>query len=193
MPIVTQKNAEIAMKKILLLSFWIVLSTLANGQEFSADKLIDMLSLTVPKLESQLSNKRYRSEGTEVFGDTAVKTYIYRPVIRNSKKMQTDSVSRKFLRSVLKETFTLTYQTTSASEYTGIIAALKKDGFYCEYEKDSTITPASYLYQHEDYTADASIKNVDGTTWYSITFYKKILPVDKGFTFCGGFAGIYIP
>jgi hypothetical protein len=176
-------KAGIAMKKFLLLFFCIVSTALVNAQELSADKLLDMLSLTVPKLESQLSNKRYRSTGTEFLGDTAVKTYQYRPVIRNSRKKQTDSVSRNFLRSVLKETFTLTYQTTSSTEYMGIIETLKKKGFYCEYEKDSTITPPSYLYQHEDYTADASKKMEGRTAWYSITFHRKILPVSKDLHF----------
>ena len=139
---------------------------------------MDMLHLPVPKLESQLLSKKYRSAGTELYGDTAVKTYEYRPAIK--KKKLTDSVSRKILRSVLKETFTLTYQTTSIAEYTGIMLALKKEGFLCDYEKDSSITPASYFYQHEDYTADVSIKKVDSsTTWYAVTLHKKILPVEK--------------
>ena len=168
------------MRKTLFLTFGILLTTLANGQEFSADKLLNMLSLTLPKLESQLLNKKYRSSGIELFGDTAVKTYLYRPSI---KKKQADSVSRKFIRSTLKETFTLTYQTTSATEYNGIIEALKKEGFHCDYEKDSTITPASYFYQHEDYTADASIKKVDSIPWYSVTVHKKILPVDNDLHF----------
>jgi len=171
------------MKKIIFLSFWVLLTTIAHAQEFSADKLIDMLSMSVPKLENQLQNKRYRFSGTEFLGDTAVKTYTYRPVIKNTRKKQTDSVSRSFIRSSLKETFVLTYQTTSLAEYTGIIETLKKDGFYCEYEKDSTIAPASYFYQHEAYTADASKKNIDGVPWYSITFHKKIFPVDKDLHF----------
>lgn len=171
------------MKKILFLSFWIVLTTAVNSQELSAGKLLDMLSFTGTKLNEQLSNKRYYFSETEVYGDTAVKIYEYRPVIRNSKKKQTDSVSRKFLRSSLKETFTLTYQTTSAAEYTGIIDALKKAGFYCEYEKDSTTAATSFLYQHEDYIADASLKKVDSTDWYSITFHKKIFPIAKDLYF----------
>ncbi len=171
------------MRKILFLSFWIVLTTQANGQEFSADKLLDMLTLTVPKLESQLLNKKYRSSGTEFAGDTAIKTYVYRPVIKNSKKKQPDTVSRKFIRSVLKETFTLTYQTTLAIEYTSIINALKKAGFYCDYEKDSSVTHASYFYQHEDYTADAAMIKVDSIAWYSVTFHKKTLPVNKDLHF----------
>jgi hypothetical protein len=171
------------MRKILFLSFWIVLTAQANGQEFSADKLLDMLTLTVPKLESHLLNKKYRSSGTEFAGDTAIKTYAYRPVIKNSKKKQTDTVSRKFIRSVLKETFTLTYQTTLATEYSSIIDALKKEGFYCDYEKDSSVTHTSYFYQHEDYTADAAMIKVDSTQWYSVTFHKKILPVNRDLHF----------
>jgi hypothetical protein len=136
-----------------------------------------MLSLTVPKLEAQLLNKKYRSAGTELHGDTAVKTYEYRPVIK--KKKLTDSVSRKLLRSVLKETFILTYETTSVTEYNTIILALKKEGFFCEYEKDSSITPSSYLYQHEDYTADVILKKEDSTQWYSVAFHKKTLPVER--------------
>jgi hypothetical protein len=103
---------------------------LANGQEFSADKLLDMLSLSIPKFESHLTNKRYRSEGTEYAGDTAVKTYAYRP-----KKARTDSASRKIVRSVLKETFTLTYKTTLKAEYTSIIEDLKKKDFTVNMKK----------------------------------------------------------
>jgi hypothetical protein len=165
------------MRKILLLCFLTALTALGNGQEFSADKLMNMLSLTVPKLEAQLLNKKYRSAGTELHGDTAVKTYEYRPVIK--KKKLTDSVSRKLLRSVLKETFILTYETTSVTEYNTIILALKKEGFFCEYEKDSSITPSSYLYQHEDYTADVILKKEDSTQWYSVAFHKKTLPVER--------------
>ena len=167
------------MRKILLLLFWVVLTTLAYGQEFSAKKMLSMLSLSIPKFESELSERKYRTAGVETFGDTAVKTYLYRPAYKSRKKMLADSISRKLLRSVLKETFLLTYQTTSATEYTGIIADLKKEGFYCEYEKDSTITPAEYLYQHEDYTAGACIKKIDDVKWYSVSFFKKILPVNK--------------
>lgn len=171
------------MKKILLLFIWIALTTGARCQELSADKLLNLLSLSVPKLESQLSNKRYYTVATEFLGDTIVKTYLYRPVIRNSKKKQIDSVSRKCLRSVLKETYTFTYETTSAAEYTSIIASLKKEGFYCEYEKDSTVATTIYLYQHEDYTATASITKVDSTAWYSITLFKKTLPISSNLHF----------
>ena len=165
------------MRKILLLSFWIAFTALANGQEFTADRLMDMLSLPLPKFESKLLDKKYRSAGTELYGDTAVKTYEYRPAMK--KRKLTDSVSRKLLRSVLKETFTLTYQTTSVTEYSNILLELKKEGFHCDYEKDSSITPSSYLYQHEDYTADATIKKIDSIPWYSVALHKKTLPVER--------------
>jgi len=172
--------AEMAMKRIFFLCFCIVATVVTNGQDFSADKLIDMLSLTVPKFETQLINKKYQPLETEWSGDTAISIYEYRPAINFSKKKHADTVNRKFIRSTLKETFVLTYQTTSAVEYKTVIGALKKKGFFCEYEKDSTVSPPSYLYQHEDYTADASIKRVEDTAWYSITFNKKIFPVGRG-------------
>jgi hypothetical protein len=172
------------MKKILLLSVWISSTNVLKAQIFSGDKLLDMLTLSVAKLENQLTDKRYRSAGTESLGDTIVKTYEYRPVIRrSSSKKQTDPVSRKFLRCVLKETFTLTYQTTAATEYTTIIETLKKNSFYCEYEKDSTTTHAAYLYQHEDYTAECSLKQADGINWYTVTVFKKTMPVTRDIHF----------
>lgn len=171
------------MKKFLLLSSWIVSAALVDGQDLSANKLLDMLTLTVPKLESQLSGRKYFSTGTELSGDTITKTYTYRTVFKNSKKKQAETVSRKLLRSLLKETAVLTYQTTSAREYTTIIEVLKKSGFYCEYEKDSTITHAAYLYQHDDYSASASVKKEDNKDWYSISLYKKVLPVTSDLHF----------
>jgi hypothetical protein len=171
------------MKFFLLLSFYILSIPIANGQKLSAERLIDMLSVTNSKLESQLFKKKYWFSGTESLGDTIVKTYSYDPVIKNSKEKQTDSVSRRLVRSNLKETFTLTYQTTLAAEYNDIIESLKKHSFHCEYEKDSTINPASHLYQHEEYTADASIKKTDDVNWYSITVHKKIFPLNKDLHF----------
>lgn len=171
------------MKKNLLLFIGIALTTGATCQQLSADNLLNLLALTVPKVESQLSNKRYYTLATEFFGDTIVKTYLYRPVLRNSKKKQVDSVSRKCLRSILKETATITYQTTSAAEYHGIIATIKKQGFHCDYEKDSNVITTTYLYQHEDYTANAYTTKVDSTAWYCITFFKKTLPVGSNLHF----------
>ncbi len=148
------------------------------GQELSADKLIEMLSMSAPKFESYLVNKKYRTSAPEFFGDTAVKIYE-QGLVLTGKKKKTDTTSRKFTRTLLNETFILTYQTTSATEYKNIIASLKKKGFYCEYEKDSTVSPASYLYQHEDLTAEAFIKMEDEIAWYSFIFYKKILTLNR--------------
>ena len=74
------------MKKFLLLSSCILSAALVDGQDLSANKLLDMLTLTVPKLESQLSGRKYFSTGTELSGDTITKTYTYRTVFKNSKK-----------------------------------------------------------------------------------------------------------
>ena len=161
------------MIKTLLIFFWVILDNPSFGQVFSAAKLLSMLSETVHKKEDMLLSRKYIFSGSEISGDTTFKVYKTRPA-RKNKKIQTDSTGRKFIIAVLKETSTLTYQTTAAAEYTAIIDALKKDGFYCDYEKDSTINPDTYLYQHGYYTADAYIKKDEERTWYSVTFFKKI-------------------
>jgi len=143
------------------------------GQQLSADKLLDMLSLPLSKLESQLLHKKYQYTGIEFSGDTAFNIYQPRPA---GKRKDPDQVRRKFTRSVLKHTFTLTYETTSAEEYRDFTGELKKKGFYCEYEKDKTVSPSSYLYQQGLYTADVSTKKIYDTTWYAFRFHKKILP-----------------
>lgn len=171
------------MKKILCLSFWVVSQTVANGQEFSANQLLDMLALAIPKLESKLLNKKFYAEASVISGDTTRKVYLYHPATKFGNSNRTDTVARKLVRSVLKETYTQTYQTTSEAEYTGIINQLKRNEFYCDYEKDTAIHPDSYLYQHEDYTADATVIKHDNTTWYSITLHKKLLPINSDLHF----------
>jgi hypothetical protein len=175
-PFVTGITGGTAMRKILLLSFCVAITAGASGQSFSGDKLLDMLSLSLPELDKQLVKKKYRSAGTEYWGDTAVTLYQYYAV--KSKKKPTDSVSRKFLVTTLNETFKYTYKTTSATEYKGLIDALKQQGFYCEYEKDAAIAPPSYLYQHGEYTAEVSLKTEEDTIWHSITFHEKNLPIN---------------
>jgi len=118
--------AGIIMKIILILSFWVMSYMASNGQGVSANQLLNMLDLTVPKLESKLLDKRFYAEASIVCGDTAVKTYQYHPAVKVGNRKRTDSFGRKLVRSVLKETFTHTYQTTSEAEYTVIINQLKK-------------------------------------------------------------------
>lgn len=170
------------MKKIIGISCCIVIAVITNGQDFSANKMIDMLSLPVPKLESQLAKKKFHFLGNERSGDTIASLFRHYPA-GSSKKNKKENTCRKFLRTVLNATSTLTYQTTAPAEFNDMIKALKKKGFYCDYEKDSTISPGSYMYQCADISADASIKLAADTTWYSITFHKKIVPGNGGLHF----------
>lgn len=167
-----KKHPIRTMKTILFLFFWVILSTSAKSQELSPDKLIGMLSLTIPKTEGQLLNKKYVFTGTASSGDTTLRIYQYKP-FSGSEKKQTDGTGRRVIIASLKGTSTLTYQTNSEAEYKSIIESLKKDGFHCEYEKDSNIKPATYLYQHEAFTAEACLKKEEETDWHSITFFKK--------------------
>jgi hypothetical protein len=126
-----------------------------------------------------LKNARFINSEIGSSGDTTLRLYQYRPAFNGGRRDSTDNINRRIVRANLKETFTVTYQTTSATEYNNIIVALKRAGFYCEYDKDSSIAPAAYLYQYNEYTANASKTIIETTPWYSITFYKKYLPFGK--------------
>ncbi len=169
------------MKRILLLSYLIISTAIAFSQDLSADKLVDMLSLSVHKAENQLVSKKYALCGSN--SDTSVKLYASYPRKVLHTKKAIEAVSRKFLIYNFDQTFKFTYQTNSKNEFNNIIKALKKKGFQCSYEMDSTLRPASYVYQFQDHTAEASIQKQDDTTWYTIAFDKKILPVDKELIF----------
>lgn len=171
------------MKGILFLFLGTATAAISAGQNLPADKLLDMLSLPEAKAESFLLSKKYRPAEPETLGDTLIKTYQYNATPFGGKKKRADTSDRKLIRLALKETFILTYRTTSATEYKAIIADLKKKGFHCEYEKDSTLKPASYLYQRQDITADAFINWEDGMAWYCISFFKKVLSLNKGIYF----------
>ena len=162
-------------KFYLSLTFCLGLWLCSDGQEFSAANLIKLLSVTAAKTEAQLKTKGYVFAGFDVAGDTSFKTFQYR-YSRKTNNSKPDSNDRKFIIATLKETYTLAYLTNSAIEYRNILGGLKLQGFYCEYEKDSSASKRDYLFQHGEYTADACIKNVDGSTWYSVTFFKKIVP-----------------
>lgn len=136
-----------------------------------------MISLSAPKAENLLVSKKFISRGSFNAGDTTFKTYEYAG--GKSKKKGAVYIERKCVLSSLRGTSALTYQTSSQGEYKNIIAGLKKEGFYCDYESDSTRQYPGYLYQHKDMTAEASVKMVDSTTWYSISFFKKIISAEN--------------
>jgi hypothetical protein len=171
------------MKKTLCIVWGLLLHTIVNGQQISSDQLLNLLSLSLPKLESQLSSKRFFPASEKSEGDTTFKTYEYRPSSKRGKNIESDSISSKIVRASLKESSTLCYQTTAEREFLSAIETLKKRGFYCEYEKDSTIKTSSYLYQHEDFTAEAASYYHDNLKWFCITFFKKNLSINKEFVF----------
>lgn len=156
---------------------------MAFSQDLSADKLVDMLSLSVNKAESQLINNKYVLYSSTENLDTSLKLYASHPVKTGKTKKNADVVSRKFLIYNFDETFKYSYKTSSKIEFSNIIKALKKKGFQCSYEMDSTIRPASYVYQYQDHTAETCIQILDDTTWFTIAFDKKTLPVDKEIIF----------
>ncbi len=165
------------MRKILVFSFFIVAPVLLMGQLLKADKLLSMYALPKPTFEKQIFKKKFKLITDTLIDDTSIVCYQYQAV--KSKKFVRDTVGRKLEMATLNNTRKITYNTTSILEYQQILDDLKLQGFYCEYEKDSSKVSQNHLYQYQDYTVEISIKFEDEQKWYSFAFCKKEMPINK--------------
>jgi len=169
------------LKKLLLLFSLVLANYIAIGQELPAAVNITELSYTgKQKFDGYITRKSFAFIGTDYKGDTIQRNFEYKFV----KGKSADSIP--FDRSVTsfstKEDFSFTYRTTSTNEFRKIRNDIKKEGFFCNQEKDSLTAPA-LMYQHNDVTVCISSKTIDTLTEYSFLVHKQELPRPKEISF----------
>jgi len=169
------------LKQLLLLFYLVLVSYAAIGQQVTAALNITELSYTgKQKFDGYITKKSFAFIGTDYKGDTIQRNFEYKFV----KGKSTDSIP--FDRSVTsfstKEDFSFTYRTTSTDEFRKIKEDIKKEGFFCNREKDSLTAPF-LLYQHNDVTVCISSKTIDTLTEYSFLVRKQELPKPKEISF----------
>ncbi len=167
------------MRLFLLTGYCTVLLFTAKAQVFTASRLLDIAAVPKPKFESYISKQNFASIGNDYKGDTIVREFKYRSYSKGGKK---DSIDRSLTYFATKEDFSFLFITLSAHEGRRIISELKKDGFFCNNEKDS-LKEQPLLYQHNDYTALISHRPVDTLIEYSFLVKKQPLPKPKEIRF----------
>ena len=171
------------MRKLLLCYLFLALGFTSFGQVFSAASLLEATGLSRQKFESYLSKKGFSFIGSSYQTDTIARDYIYKTA---RKKKSKDSVSINIKRAVTifatKEDFSFLYSTTSVNEYQTLKTELKKEGLFCNQEKDSLTAP-SFLYQGKNLTVTITSKPADTLTEYSLLVRKQILPKPKEIVF----------
>lgn len=162
--------------KITLSFIVLFLSVLvAHGQVISVDNLFILGSLSRSKADHFLYRNGFAAKGKSIQNDTVLSMYEYRTA-RSFKDR--DSISISITRADIKEESYIIYETTSAFEFGNLKTALKNGGFYCNL-KDGGDHPFSLLYQNKDLSVRTAIKTDNGTTRYSLLFYKKKFPRAK--------------
>lgn len=167
------------MRPILLFVFFTVISILVNAQVFTASRLMDIAAVPKPKFESYISKQNFVGLGNDYKGDTIVRDYKYRSYIKGGKR---DSIERSLTYFATKDDFSFVFVTMSAEEGQRILREFKKEGFFCNNEKDS-LTLSGLLYQHNDFTVQLFKKPADTLTEYSFLLKKQPLPKPKEIKF----------
>jgi hypothetical protein len=147
---------------------------ITNAQSLSADNLIHLASLVAVKADAFIQKKNFYLKENGSSGDTIQSLYV--PVKQAPKKNKApDTTERRLFKSVFKQDFFITYQTSSAEEYSTIRQGLKENGFYCNREAEAD-TMAVLLFQKDDMTAHIYQQRADSTLLYCFRIFKKDLP-----------------
>jgi hypothetical protein len=167
------------MKKLTVFAAFTFAAQLLYGQALSAEKLLSTLLMPAAKFDDWAAKKKFFLSNSGKQLDTLVKIYDYKPEIK--KKKPVDSVLRHIISRENKEYFSLTYQTSSAEEFTALIAELKLAGFYCNQQENPATT--RLLFQHNDRTVKTFTVTQDSTTLYSLQFHDQDFPDAKDMHF----------
>ena len=167
------------MKRFLLTPCLLLLAYAAIGQVSTALNISEVSYIPKQKFDGYIAKKGFAFVSTSYKADTIARDYGF------TKNKEVDSVpaQRTVTSFSTKEDFAFTYRTTSLKEFQKIKADIKKEGFFCDREKDS-LTASSLLFQHNDVTICLSSKQVDDTSAeYSFYIKKQELPRPREISF----------
>jgi hypothetical protein len=142
--------------------------------------VVDVAGIGKQKFDSYIARKGFAFVGTSYLADTIARDFQFKTP--KGKAIDSFPVQRSVTSFSTKEDFSLVYRTTAADEYQKIKTAIKKEGFFCNQEKDSLIAPF-LLFQHNDVTVSISSKAIDTLTEYSFLVRKQELPKPKEISF----------
>ena len=170
------------MKKILNIIFAMLCTLVSNSQVIDAESIIDLLALSEQKLIKQLQKKGFTYKNTDSKTDTIVKVFNLNEKPAAVEGL-TDTTQRLIKVFYINGEPTITYHSKSLSEISYLKASIKKMGFYCSNNKDSSNIYNNALYQHNNFTATI-YKNAEyADATYSIKFHRKIFPDAKSIFF----------
>ncbi|HEX7903325.1 MAG TPA: hypothetical protein VF487_05560 [Chitinophagaceae bacterium] len=152
-------------------TLFILLSTsLVKAQVLSVNNMVTAVSLTSSKADNFISQKGFSLVSSNKLLDTVFQAYQY----KKKKQKDYDSIQRSFSKFASAITSGAMYETNSSREFVEMKDQLKRAGFVCAEETDTTTT--TWFFQKENLTAHASIQEDNGDTLYSVKVQRINLP-----------------
>ncbi len=165
------------MKTIAFFAFFCEILSLSYGQVLSADELISLARIPASKMKGYLTKKGFVLNSRQQMEDTLWSNYYYRKAMDNEAD-KSDTAVRAIYRAELKESFTITYETTSLQEYRLIIDQFRKAGFVCKETMDSLLTkPLLFQYLNNSMRTGNTI--TAGVQKYALQVQTKLFPNPK--------------
>ncbi len=165
------------MKTIAFFVFLCLIISLSYGQVLSADNLLSLARVPVSKMKGHLSKKGFVFTGRRQLEDTIWSSYCYRKTM-DKEADKSDTAVRFIYRADLKESFTITYETSSLPEYRLIMDQFQKAGFICKETADSFLTkPLLFQYHNNCIRTCNTIE--EGVQKYALQVQTKLFPNPK--------------
>ncbi len=162
------------MKTFLLATLWVIFATVAAAQEIPVGQLTQLVASTMTDAERLLAKSSYSLVLSAISNDTLYKTYEFRA--GKKKTSQPDTSTRSIVLAGYQQHLDATYRTSLQQEYNQIRQALKKQGYYCDYENEEVSGTEQRLYQKEDRTAQFSDAPTEAGSCYSIKLHRQSMP-----------------
>ncbi len=165
------------MKAIAFFSFVCLIITPGYGQVLSADNLLSLVSFPAAKMKGHLSKKGFVFAGRQQIKDTVLSNYVYRKSM-DTDHDKSDNAIRSIYRADSKESFAITYETSSLPEYLVLVDQFKKAGFVCKETTDSLLTkPLLFQYHHHQVRTCNRVE--EGVQKYALELQMRWFPNPK--------------
>jgi hypothetical protein len=168
------------MRRYILFSFLLVLSTVSFGQYLTVSDFVKVSSLPEQKFAGYLSKQGFFRADQSTQGDTVLQEFQL-----NARRIAAtkDSAYRYAQGLFFDNRTAFSYYTTSNQEYGDIVKSLKEDGFHCENEN----AEFPYLYQKNDISVKLTTKTEDSVLYYNFLVKKVTLPSPKNIEYAEDF------
>jgi len=169
------------MRGLLLFVVFLLTTSIAQSQEFSARDFLIAASLPDKKFENYLNKKKFLPSGSRSKNDTVIRIYSLEAPKKKKKKKDTLVIKRTIETFQTEKSLSVTYFTSVKDEYLENLQSLRDKGFFCPGKAD---TISKSVFQRRDITVETGLKtDPEGDTLYSLFFNQQELPLPETIEF----------